>query len=205
MVFLRWSGCLTCDSARIKLHRRNAFSDIPVFTKKHCDLQPRNGKKGPGCGCSSLFNDSRQNSYDSTATLQSQQPVNTIFTTFPFDTKTSATIAYRCAFNIANSYSKLPLPQPRTSAGSQLLAPNGSFGQQLPRMMPIFSCCAMQSSYVIIMLYHRSMSVAGRHDEESNTKFLGHLAYGMKYVLEALKNYSIAYEAIGGMPGKWFA
>ena len=60
----------------------------------------------------------------------------------------------------------------------------------------------MQSSYVIVMLYHRSMSIAQTRDGATNSSFKSQLALGMKYILEALRNYSIAYEAIGGMPGK---
>jgi hypothetical protein len=123
-------------------------------------------------------------------------------TPFPVDNNTSAAIAYKCAVNIANSFSKLPFPKLNYHVESRDGIPNGAASRKPPRMMPIFSCCAMQSSYVIIMYYHRTMSLIGDHDEGAKTKFLRQLAYEMNHVLDALKNYSIAYEAIGGMPGK---
>src|SRR5262245_21386924 len=37
---LRLQAIIKLNSARIKLHRYRAFHDVPIFTRKHCDLQP---------------------------------------------------------------------------------------------------------------------------------------------------------------------
>lgn len=58
---LRCMGKIKLNSARIKLHRYCAFFDIPVFSRKHCDLKSLNAaetgeepKRWPTCSCSSL-------------------------------------------------------------------------------------------------------------------------------------------------------
>lgn len=77
-----------------------------------------------------------------------------------------------------------------------------------PRMIPIFACCAMQSSYAFIMLSYktkelRSVGAAAIDEQRSlaQMKMLAQLYSGLQLVLEALRNYSIAYEALGGMRG----
>lgn len=174
-----------------------------MFTKKHCDLKPNHGNAGPGCSCSSLFNSSQHQSHHTTNGNMFRPQADITTTPFPVDNDTSASIAYRCALNIANSFSKLPFPTPNYHVEPRNRIPNRPTSKMLPRMMPIFSCCAMQSSYVIIMFYHRTMSLTGGHDHATETRFLRQLAHEMNHVLDALKNYSIAYEAIGGMPGKF--
>ncbi|ROV96097.1 hypothetical protein VSDG_05056 [Cytospora chrysosperma] len=60
---LRCMGKIKLNSARIKLHRYCAFFDIPVFSRKHCDLKSLNAaetgeepKRWPTCSCSSFNN-----------------------------------------------------------------------------------------------------------------------------------------------------
>jgi len=92
-------------------------------------------------------------------------------------------------------------------------------------MIPVFACCAMQSSYALIMLSYKTkaMGFAGPLNASSNPttnnnhiigtnnsgndqgkenqaqKLLGQLSEGLQMILAALRNYSIAYEALGGM------
>lgn len=64
---LRCMASIKLNSARIKLHRYCAFFDIPVFSRKHCDLKslgdtdsnPAGGdepRRWPTCSCSSFTN-----------------------------------------------------------------------------------------------------------------------------------------------------
>ncbi|KUI64443.1 hypothetical protein VM1G_11237 [Cytospora mali] len=60
---LRCMASIKLNSARIKLHRYCAFFDIPVFSRKHCDLKSLNApensdepKRWPTCSCSSFAN-----------------------------------------------------------------------------------------------------------------------------------------------------
>jgi len=76
----------------------------------------------------------------------------------------------------------------------------------LPRMIPVFACCAMQSSYALIMLSYKTKAMGfagslgvGDNREEQALKLLGQLSDGLQMILGAVKNYSIAYEALGGM------
>lgn len=77
---------------------------------------------------------------------------------------------------------------------------------KVPRMMPVFACCAMQSSYAMIMLCYktRAMGFVGAVDdgrESPASKLLSQLQDGLGLILDALRNYSLAYEALGGMRG----
>lgn len=74
-------------------------------------------------------------------------------------------------------------------------------------MIPVFACCAMQSSYAMIMLSYktRAMGFIGMLDDGTESpakKLLGQLGDGLQMVLDALKNYSVAYEALGGQRGE---
>lgn len=60
---LRCMATIKLNSARIKLHRYCAFFDIPVFSRKHCDLKSlsttekgEEPKRWPTCSCSSFVN-----------------------------------------------------------------------------------------------------------------------------------------------------
>lgn len=60
---LRCMASIKLNSARIKVHRYCAFFDIPVFTRKHCDLKSLNAADGgdeprrwPTCSCSTFAN-----------------------------------------------------------------------------------------------------------------------------------------------------
>jgi hypothetical protein len=77
---------------------------------------------------------------------------------------------------------------------------------RIPRMIPVFACCAMQSSYAMIMLSYktRAMGFMGVVEDSPAKKLLEQLGDGLQLVLDALKNYSMAYEALGGQRGMSF-
>ena len=78
-------------------------------------------------------------------------------------------------------------------------------------MVPVFACCAMQSSYAMIMLCYktRAMGFIGAASTEGkdspSARLLVQLHEGLQMVLDALRNYSMAYEALGGMRGTFSA
>lgn len=75
---LRCMASVKLNSARIKLHRYCAFFDIPVFSRKHCDLKSLNAvergeepKRWPTCSCSSFANPFRINTASSSSNANS--------------------------------------------------------------------------------------------------------------------------------------
>lgn len=79
------------------------------------------------------------------------------------------------------------------------------FTPVVPRTMPSFACCAMQSSYAMLMLYYKSRAISSGMVESplSDTDQLGdELQHGLECVIGAVRNYSMAFEALGGMRGK---
>ncbi|RDW66692.1 hypothetical protein BP5796_09441 [Coleophoma crateriformis] len=161
---LRGMAKIKLNSARIKLHRYCAFSDMPVFTQKHCDL------KASSDGIP-------------------ERGVDPRYGVLPFNSHFSAKLCMKSAFNIAHAFRSLPSP-----VSDELV--------EAPRMVPIFACCAMQSSYAMVMLSYRTraMGFGGALDGASPAKvLLRQLGDGLRLVLNALRNYSIAYEALGGM------
>jgi hypothetical protein len=72
-----------------------------------------------------------------------------------------------------------------------------------PRTMPSFACCAMQSSYAMLMLSYRSRDF--QEQAEGVGQLLGsddladELYWGLTCVIQAVSNYATAFEALGGM------
>ena len=181
---------------------------MPVFSKKHCDLKPSSPpNNSPQCGCSNTFQTLPNGSNHILAPVPtaSMLPVNPH--AFPFSNQFSANVCFQCAFNIADSYQKLPYPQPvRSNQNIPVLVP-WMQNKKVPRMIPIFSCCAMQSSYAMIMLSYKAQSLGflttsddGRSMNQGN--MLAQLQKGLGAILDALSNYSLAYEGLSGMRGK---
>ncbi|KAK0119470.1 hypothetical protein ONS95_010918 [Cadophora gregata] len=339
---LRGIARIKLNSARIKLHRYCAFSDVPVFSKKHCDLavaappnssnhtpNPSSTPTAPNCACSTTFHglpsysdmtSSTPQGFPSTTSpshmnhnlnfnpnmqlqsnlngglglgLNPSQGIGLNCNVLPYTSHYSAKICLKSAFSIARSFASLPYPQPIRRADLQnqhqlqtnqnqnqvqvqdpysyfptIQTPNtytrhslspsttnphtgpipAAVGTsrahaqtQAPRMIPVFACCAMQSSYALIMLSYKTkaMGFAGplsnpnqsakpnsnntvsnsnsnpdpnngssgnTHGGEANLgkenqaqKLLGQLSEGLQMILAALRNYSVAYEALGGM------
>lgn len=208
---LRGIARIKLNSARIKLHRYCAFSDIPVFTKKHCDLrsasdtsQDVNTPMAPVCGCSGTFHQLPSNL--SPSSNSSPPPSNTACGLLPFSSHFSAKVCMKSSFAIARSFQSLPYPQPvrRSDLMSYFPPMNNT---KAPRLVPIFACCAMQSSYAMIMLCYKTRAMGfigalGSEGKDSpSARLLAQLHEGLQMVLDALRNYSMAYEALGGMRG----
>ncbi|PBP25582.1 C6 zinc finger domain protein [Diplocarpon rosae] len=228
---LRRIARIKLNSARIKLHRFCAFSDVPVFSKKHCDLpstpktsiatSTTSAPKAPPCSCRGVFH--TELSHSEMMTQGSSLSSSTGLTyALPYTPQYSAKICLRSAFTIARSFAALPYPIPRSPTKNQSQSQTQTHGpthppQEFsyfppgrlahpPRMIPIFACCAMQSSYVLIMLSYKTKAmgfatasgdVPGK--DSAAQRMLGQLGEGLGMILEALKNYSVAYEALGGM------
>lgn len=229
------------SSARIKLHRYCAFSDMPVFAKKHCDLASASdpqavsdAQRAPICGCSGTYHQTTQaimdlslspisnaNSTSSYTSSVFQPSMSTGCGVLPFSSNFSAKICLRASLNIAHAFQKLPFPlqssstssssnstpydaQPHQNASAQTRRPNHG-----PRMMPLFACCAMQSTYAMVMLSNRAKEkgtieagVGEGRIEFAVEKMLKQIEGGLEIVLDAMRNYTIAYEALGGMRGR---
>ncbi|KAL4890223.1 C6 zinc finger domain protein [Aspergillus ambiguus] len=170
------------SSAQIKTHRFRAFSDIPIFIKKHCDLtaanaiandQAKNSSKAQAgitniqCGCGGLepfqqqqpsceFTPSSTSASSTSSEYQSMSQYS--FTGgFPYSSQHSAKVCLRASLLISRMFASLPLPQPiydanKTQQGLQLL----QHPIQLPRTMPSFACCLMQGSYAMLMIYYKA-------------------------------------------------
>ncbi|CAG8981037.1 hypothetical protein HYALB_00008191 [Hymenoscyphus albidus] len=211
-------------SARIKLHRYCAFLDIPIFTKKHCDLPPTPSSLPskpitvtPNCSCSSSFSQTLSPLSLNTPSSSSPQTISSppSHPLLPFPPNYSAKLCLKSALNIARSFQSLPYPQAiRPNDPISFFLPPG---EKLPRTIPVFACCAMQASYAMIMLCFKTQAMgfvpeggcgdAGREGMGSACaggngavgRLLAQLEEGIGLVLEALGNYGRAYEGLGGM------
>lgn len=207
------------NSARIKLHRYCAFSDIPIFTKKHCDLRPADLSKDtpiiPVCACSSTFHsvpaDLIADSSPGSMRSQSQASLASC-SILPFSSNFSAKICLKSALTIARSFHGLPLPNHgQANDDISLFLSRDDISNPTPRMIPVFACCAMQSSYALIMLSYKTKAmgfVGSMEGQSPSMKLLEQLHDGLQLIVGALKRYSIAYEALGGMKGrseKWLS
>lgn len=223
-------------SARIKLHRYSAFSDIPVFTKRYCDLKqaPSNLDLGfvddlvqwlTSCACdqtSHIQTSEANNSFSSTST-STPTPTNHPSTnppTLPFTKHESSLLCLTSALTIAHAFKSLPYPTPSPP-------PNQNFSQThpppIPRTLPSFACCAMQSAYALLMVCNQAWAMqttgatilqvdASTHDHSlcggalgpQPSKLLAQCERGLYSLLGTLENYAVAAEAIGGMRGELF-
>lgn len=154
---LRCIGRIKLNSARIKVHRYCAFSDIPIFSKKHCDLAstPDDPSKASQtlaamCPCSSTYHSTIQgilepasqahykSSFSKTASHNNGTPTLTPTVAscgiLPFSSHFSAKVCLRAAFNIARAFQSLPLPMspPTNSSLLQHMQPNGSISNAMP-------------------------------------------------------------------------
>lgn len=155
-------------SARIKLHRYSAFSDIPVFTKRYCDLKqaPSNLDLGfvddlvqwlTSCACDQSQpqppDSSNLPSTPSSSTDHLTDPVNP--TTLPFTKHESSLLCLTSALTIARAFESLPYPVPSPPTKS---ATNNT-NQTIPRTLPSFACCAMQAAYALLMVCNQAWAM----------------------------------------------
>lgn len=216
-------------SAQIKTHRFRAFSDIPLFLKRHCDLSAANPNPGNtampkpagihnvSCPCSNLdaFQRSASSEYmtpsDSSTSSDIHPDINQFVpqysqypfaSGFPYSAQQSAKICLQAALVISRVFHSLPVPQP-------MLDPQRQSHPPLPRTMPSFACCLMQSSYAMFMIYYKA-SVAKQLSPEaenegggdSTSQLIEELRQGLERIITAVSNYSLAFEALDGMRGK---
>ncbi|TRX97796.1 hypothetical protein FHL15_001551 [Xylaria flabelliformis] len=216
---LRCMSRIKLNSARIKVHRYCAFFDIAVFSSKHCDLASLPKKESDGsepqrlgaCCMTSLHSPpsaySRSTRSLSPGSSDSSSPganghIQASISDFPFSRHESSRICLKAALSIASSFDAMPYPNP---AGQSCETPIylGSRSTLItPRTMPSFACCAMQSSYALLMVKDRIETIYPRSNGSSSVlvdNLRDRLQQGLLSVLATLENYAAAFEALGGM------
>ncbi|KAL2800413.1 hypothetical protein BJX66DRAFT_321454 [Aspergillus keveii] len=217
------------SSAQIKIHRFRAFSDIPIFLKKHCDLTVANststvsksasrtsersdGISNIGC-CSKLdhFQQRSPSEYapSSTSSLSSKfqiLPQYSFVNEFPYSCPHSARACLKASLMISQMFQNLPIPQPLTESGAppqvlQLLPQN-----QYPRTMPSFACCLMQGSYALLMVYHKTRvdnlvlpGLGSAQASHPSNQFNEEFRQALERIITAVTNYAVSSEALDGM------
>ncbi|KAL7942059.1 hypothetical protein V8C42DRAFT_333478 [Trichoderma barbatum] len=173
---LRRLSRIRLSSARIRLHRFQAFSDTPLFSENHCDLTTPSNLNTPA----SISTDTRAN----IAYTLLQSP------TFTYDQSTEICVA--SALTIARQLQRLP--SPRASAG--LVS---------PRAMPTCTCCAMQASYVLLMQFYKlhatpqAPRILSGDPSVDTERLVDELRHGLEDIIAAMNNFATSFEAIAGM------
>ncbi|KAJ6061647.1 uncharacterized protein N7446_005767 [Penicillium canescens] len=220
---IRAMSRIKLSSARIKIHRFRAFSDIPIFIKKHCDLAvaytdesnshtdgnavvAQAETENPSCPCSNLkpFQDasSVESSFQpSNSNADSSATQGPFLLNFPYSCQHSTKVCYQAAIVISKMFESLPIPHPLQNQYQQQLN-----RRILPRTMPSFACCLMQSSYAMLMLFYKARVgvgfCSGPDEEDTETSLAEHISelrYGLRRTITAASNYSQAFEALKGM------
>ncbi|KAE8146824.1 C6 zinc finger domain protein [Aspergillus avenaceus] len=211
------------SSSQIKVHRFRAFSDIPIFIKKHCDLTAANA--GTTSSCDSTKNSRMQNgissiqcscggldafqqtssdytpSSGSSASSDYQSVSQYSFTSgFPFSIQHSAKVCLRAALLISRMFSSLPIPQPIDDGCKS----QQNLVIQLPRTMPSFACCLMQGSYAMLMIFYKArvekqMSQDYSDKVSPSDRLIEELRQGLERIIATVTNYATAFEALDGM------
>lgn len=207
------------------MHRFRAFSDLPIFVKKHCDLtsansnntMPNNASKNSksqsgianiGCSCSlEPFQQAPSDYSSSSSSVASDTQQYPFIQGFPYSIQHSAKTCLRASLLISRMFYSLPLPQPllddcQTQQGLHMLP------DQLPRTMPSFACCLMQGSYAMLMIYYKARGE--KRSPESGTdntpnpsdRLIEEIRKGLERIIATVTNYAIAFEALDGMRGK---
>ncbi|KAJ9373976.1 transcriptional regulator family: Fungal Specific TF [Paecilomyces variotii] len=215
---LKLIGRIKVNSARIKLHRYSAFFDLPLFSQKHCDLQPSKMRedgsgsgKSPICLCSTStaslplppgLSWKDMSLPDTPSSLASDIGLG-VRDLLGLGNQMSTKICLKSALNIAQCFDRLPYPNPYGSLGASisLTSRNPAWNTALPRTMPSFACCAMQSGYSMLMVRHKVELMHPKNSTANPTvaKLYIQLHEGLQSVVGALENYSVAFEALTGM------
>lgn len=201
------------NSAKIKVHRYCAFSDIPVFSERHCDLKKAMPISADASDAGSMVYSScctgalpihGPNTPSAQPTPDNSLSPSSSFSgssegpifAFPFTSHESSRICLKSALNIARAFESLPFPCPVTSAQERTTS-------YTPRTMPSFACCAMQSAYALLNLHHKAFVMVGNStNDHLISNLLAQCESGLESVLAALDNYSMSFEALSGMRGK---
>ncbi|PYH96313.1 C6 zinc finger domain protein [Aspergillus ellipticus CBS 707.79] len=217
------------SSAQIKVHRFRAFSDIPIFIKKHCDLtaasaanpvsndpsktsRSQDGINNIGCSCSlEPFQPSSSEYTPSASSTSSDFHTMSQFSFtsgFPYSSQHSAKMCLRASLLISRMFHSLPLPQPlldnsQTQQGMHML-PN-----HLPRTMPSFACCLMQGSYAMLMIFYKARvekqmppDYGTNNPPTPQDRLIEEIRQGLERIIATVTNYAIAFEALDGMRGE---
>lgn len=135
---------------------------------------------------------------------------------FPFSSHASSKICLHAALNIVSLLDNLPYPNPTNEIPFMtppLMSPSSRV--EIPRTMPTFACCVIQAGYALLMLcfkartFHKHNSAGTGNIVDGNslpstlTGFLNELQQNLRLAVRYLSNYSIAFEAIQGMRGRW--
>ena len=198
---------LTKPSARIKLHRISAFSDLPAFVNKHCDMTALQEAKlfpMPVINCHEL--PSPESLADSP--ISDDWPATEA--TGPFSAQGSADICLKSAFVVLRMFRYLTEVLPDRHL--QLSGPNELDEEEkravkvsLPLIMPLMACSAMQACYVMIMTLYKVKSTLVAGDTSSDPSFLETerlvegLRYGVRDSLTMLEKYRAEFAHIGAM------
>ncbi|KAL2050206.1 hypothetical protein ABVK25_009567 [Lepraria finkii] len=123
----------------------------------------------------------------------------------PFSGHLSAKFCIMAAMSIAQAFEAFPYPN--TSGLQTSPAQTFSNSSKAPRTMPAFACCAIQSSYAMLMLFRKTRatnegSLYGRNDQMVSS-LLRQPRQGLEKVVGALENYSLSFESLSGMRGKY--
>ncbi|RDW62973.1 uncharacterized protein DSM5745_10084 [Aspergillus mulundensis] len=215
------------SSAQIKIHRFRAFSDIPIFLKRHCDLTEANASddllsentsKSPdhpdeissssgGCSCTSSdkFQQSSSSETSSSASPELQTlPHYPFISEFPFTSQHSARVCLKAALLISHMFEILPIPQPLSDPNNPPRVLQSLPRNRYPRTMPSFACCMMQGSYALLMIFYQA-SLAKNAQAESGTNsqdndsLVEELRHGLERIITAASNFAVSYEALNGM------
>ncbi|KAJ2993582.1 hypothetical protein NUW58_g1799 [Xylaria curta] len=216
---LRCMSRIKLNSARIKVHRYCAFSDIAVFSSKHCDLAslPKQEPDASGpprlqtCCMTTLHSppSAYSHSTGSLSPVSSDSPspkanghIQSSVPEFPFSRHESSKICLKAALNIAANFDTMPYPNPNGQSCETPVYLGSRSTFVTPRTMPSFACCAMQASYALLMVKDRTESIYPTSNG-SNAVLVDNLRdrlqQGLLSVLATLENYATAFEALGGM------
>jgi hypothetical protein len=198
---------LTKHSARIKLHRISAFSDLPAFVNKHCDMTALQEAKlfpMPVINCHELP------SPESLADSPTSDDWPAIEATGLFSAQGSADICLKSAFVVLRMFRYLTEVLPdrhlQLSGLNELDEEDKrAVKASLPLIMPLMACSAMQACYVMIMTLYKVKSTLVAGDTSSDLSFLEterlveELRYGVRDSLTMLKKYRVEFAHIGAM------
>ncbi|KAH0837291.1 hypothetical protein AYO21_09998 [Fonsecaea monophora] len=218
---LRLQAVIKLNSARIKLHRYRAFQDVPIFTRRHCDLDQADVSSPRPLGCSchamlpSAFSNTSPNGFQSggfpglrshspqgSASDASSDHIDGLPKGVSITDLSAAKTCLRAALAIGRAFESFPYPNPMQLPlplpSSPMLSLDSS--TPAPRTMPSFACCAMQSCYTLLTLCYKSLEMQCINQRSSAAdKGIDDLYAGVGRVLSALQNYAIAFEALNGM------
>jgi hypothetical protein len=198
-------------SARIKLHRYSAFSDLPVFTKPYCDLKqaPTNFDMSfvedlaewlTSCACDGQSQASSNITLDQSPSSEPSElcckDTSAKSVLLPFSKHESSRICLASALNIAQAFEALPYPP--TDNGNRA-------SNSVPRTLPSFACCAMQGAYALLMVCNQAwaMQTGAMPATQHPQRLLAQCEQGLYSILNTLDNYATAFEAIRGMRGSF--